>query len=106
MKSKTRRGYTDIVVDYENEKMVDMVIANIMDSERAVILQLANRLIFTIIPIPVTELEIPSINSVLNLYSPSHHNDSRREFIAVLSNGRLLKIINLLNLKQISEADL
>lgn len=42
------------MVDYENEKMVDMVIANIMDSERAVILQLANRLIFTIIPIPVT----------------------------------------------------
>lgn len=102
MRTKARRGYTDIVVDYDNEKMVDMLIANIMESERAVILQLANRLVFTIIPIPVTELEIPSINSTLNLYSPSHHNDSRREFIAVLSKGHILRIINLLNLKQIS----
>jgi hypothetical protein len=30
MKTKGRRGYTDIVADYENEKIMDMVIANIM----------------------------------------------------------------------------
>jgi hypothetical protein len=86
--------------------MADMVIANIMDSERAVILQLANRLVFTIIPIPITDIYVPFINSMLNLYSPTQANDSRREYIAILSENKYLKIYNLLNLKQISEVDL
>jgi hypothetical protein len=54
MKDRTRRGYTDIVIDYPGERIMDMVISNVMDSERAVLLQLRNRLLLTIIPIPVT----------------------------------------------------
>ena len=81
--------------------MLDMVISNLMDSERTVILHLTSRLIFTIIPIPITEIEIPNINNVLTLYSTSHVNDSRREYFAVLSLNRHLRIYNLLNLKQI-----
>lgn len=53
-KTKERKGYTDIVLEYQNERMLDMVISNLMDSERTVILHLTSRLIFTIIPIPVT----------------------------------------------------
>jgi|688.fasta_scaffold131577_1 hypothetical protein len=55
-KTKERKGYTDIVIEYENERMLDMVISNLMDSERTVILHLTSRLIFTIIPIPITEI--------------------------------------------------
>lgn len=106
MQDKSRKGYTDIVAGYLNEKITNILISNVMDTERAAILQLTNRLIFTIIPIPISELCIKNINSTISLYSPSHLNDSRKEFLAVLAENSILKIYNFLNLKQIFEVNL
>lgn len=79
--------------------MIDLVLLNFVDSLRICILHLRNRLIFTIIPCPITEMHIQDINQVLLLHS-SH---SKRTFLAILAQNNHIKIINLINLKQIAE---
>lgn len=86
--------------------MADLVIANIMDSERAVILQLKHRLVFSIIPTPVCDVETPLVNAVLTIHSPLQANDSRREYVIVLLGNKQLRVYNLLSLKQVGEVEL
>lgn len=94
------------MVDYEGEQLVDLVIANVMDSERIVILQLKHRLVFSIIPTPVYDMETSMVNAVLTIHSPLQANDSRREYVIVLLGNKQLRVYNLLSLKQICEVDL
>jgi hypothetical protein len=54
IKTNRRKGFSDILVDNPDEKIMDIIISHIMDSEKVVTLQLKNKLIFTIIPIPVS----------------------------------------------------
>lgn len=91
------------MVDYEGEQLADLIIANVMDSERAVILQLKHRLVFSIIPTPVCDIETPLVNAVLTIHSPLQANDSRREYVIVLLANKQLRVYNLLSLKQICE---
>lgn len=90
-------------MDYESEQLADLVIANLMDSERAVILQLKHRLVFSIIPTPVCDIDTPLVNAVLTVHSPLQVNDSRREYVIVLLCNKQLRVYNLLSLQQICE---
>jgi hypothetical protein len=85
---------------------MDMVISNVMEAERAVLLQLRHHLLLTIIPIPVTELAIPNINQTLTLCSLYPQMDSRREYVVVLCGNNQLRVYNMVSLKQIAEIDL
>lgn len=73
-----------------------------MDSERAVILQLRHRLLFTIVPIPVAELSLPAPAHTLTLHSSQSSHDSKREYVVVLSGRTAVRVYNIVSLKQVA----
>lgn len=83
-----------------------MAVSTIMESEKAVTLQLKNRLVMTVIPFPVTEIVIEGITQLLNLTYPVEISESRREYLAVVVQHSTLRIYNYISLKQIIEIDL
>ncbi len=66
-----REQYVDIVVGSHKEKIIDMVISNLIHSERAAVIHLKDKLLFSIVPFAIATLPVVQPNSIAIISSRS-----------------------------------
>ncbi len=104
---KKRQVYTNILDAYPGGKLQDMLCSHMMEGENLIILRHSKGLLFTIMPLTVTELPQENITHACMIRHPkTFAAQIKREYLVVVTHEKLLKVYDFLNLKQICEVKL
>ena len=81
----------------EDSKIENITLSSTIIKEKIAILQLHNKLIFSLIPIPITDVLLEGINQILNLSHPLYGID--KEYLIVVVENHIMNIYNIINMK-------
>lgn len=77
-----------------------------MEGERLIVLKQERRLVFTIMPLTVTEIEVERVGQVGLLGNGGRVGGMvGREYLVMVVEGRYLRVYDFFNLKQLCEID-